>query len=231
MGAFVNDTIWVGSSQSATQHILNVANEFFNINDILINNDKTVAILINCKIADSSLLISGSPIFIAKRGESHCYLGIYLSTKDLSKPSLVKAHSDVQFFANLVLKKTVSDKHACEKWNTLIHKGLKSKSGLPCNFSSDAIHYPFLYGLKTFEQIQAKNKFSAGIHFILCSTCAISANLLCSNVGHFSVYMNGSLSGLGSIDMKAGAAVFFKDIGMGLGVGVFGLMFSTLTEL
>ncbi|KAG9296887.1 hypothetical protein G9A89_006842 [Geosiphon pyriformis] len=43
--------------------------------------------------------------------------------------------------------------------------------------------------------------------------------------------MNGSLSNLGSVNMKAGAAVFFEDIGMSLGVEVSGLMSSTLTEL
>ncbi|KAG9305502.1 hypothetical protein G9A89_006472 [Geosiphon pyriformis] len=169
VGAFVDDTIW---------HILNIASEFFNINNISINNDKTVAILINCKIADPSLLISRSLIFIAKREKLYCYLEIYLLTEGLSKSSLAKAHSDVQFFANLVLKKAVSDKQflylvsavffpiigyrtqfsyvpvsACKKWDTLISKGLKSKSGLPHDFPSNAIYHSSLYGLKTFEQI------------------------------------------------------------------------------
>ncbi|KAG9298996.1 hypothetical protein G9A89_020309 [Geosiphon pyriformis] len=357
-GAFVDYTIWVGSSRSTTQYILNIASKFFDINNISINNNKTVAILINCKIADPSLLISKSPIFIVKKEESHHYLRIYLSTKGLSKLSLAKAHSDVWFFANLVLKKAVSDKqfsylvlavlffivgyrtqfsyvpvNACKKWNTLIHKGLKSKSGLPCDFPSDAIYHPSLYDLKTFEQIQAENKsasvlcwclfyllqypvrvkvnslnnFLAGMVHIFsecdlflggsltdafccqgetfmscvlgestyfkCNSCwtkmglfligiplsngsewtcvlsvqflsnvsslsvyslpldggsssnilyscefsAISANLLCSDVGCLSVYMDGFLSGLRSVDMKAGTAVFFRDISMSLG--------------
>ncbi|KAG9304903.1 hypothetical protein G9A89_010765 [Geosiphon pyriformis] len=59
----------------------------------------------------------------------------------------------------------------------------------------------------------------------------IGTGLFNSNVGHLSVYTDGSLSDLGTVDMKAGAAVFFEDISMGLGVGVSGLMFSTLTEL
>ncbi|KAG9306341.1 hypothetical protein G9A89_018224 [Geosiphon pyriformis] len=327
----------------------------------------TVAIPINCKIADPSLLISGSPISIAKKEELHYYLGIYF---------LAKAHSDVWFFANLVLKKAVSDKQflylvlavlfliigyrtqfsyvsvsACKKWDALIHKDLKSKSGVLCDFPSDTIHHFSLYDLKTFEQIQAENKLASVISFtnsigilghlfshwshdfqvlcwhplhslqysvhvkinslnnflagmvhiffksdlflggfltnafhywsgtsiimglpswtscltevglfligkpssdgsgwihmvqflpddggfsnILCSCgfSAISANLLCSNVDCLSVYMYGSLSGLESVDIKAGAAVFFEDISMNLGVGVSGLMFSTLTEL
>ncbi|KAG9299003.1 hypothetical protein G9A89_020316 [Geosiphon pyriformis] len=147
-GAFVDDTIWVGDSQTAMQHILNVANEFFRINDISINNDKTVAIPINSRIVNPSLTISSSPISIAK--------------KSLSTPSLAKAHSDVRFFVNLVLRKVVSDKQfaylasavllpiisyrtqfsfifvsVCNKWDSMVCRCLKSKFGLPLNFPND----------------------------------------------------------------------------------------------
>ncbi|KAG9302330.1 hypothetical protein G9A89_008822 [Geosiphon pyriformis] len=189
-GVFVNDTIWIGSSQTATQHILNIVSEFFRVNDISINNDKTVAILINCRVSSPHLLISGLPILIAKRGEPHWYLGIFLSTEDLSKPSLAKACLDVQFFTNLVLRKAISDKQflylvsavlhpiiayrtqfsfvpisVCVKWDTMICKGLKSKSGLSLDFPNDAIHHPSLYRLKSFEQIQAESKSAAVICF------------------------------------------------------------------
>ncbi|KAG9291523.1 hypothetical protein G9A89_021942 [Geosiphon pyriformis] len=70
-GAFVDNTIWVSGSQTAIQHILNVASEFFRINDISINNDKTVAIPINCRVVNPFLTISGAPISIAKKGELH----------------------------------------------------------------------------------------------------------------------------------------------------------------
>ncbi|KAG9286417.1 hypothetical protein G9A89_014583 [Geosiphon pyriformis] len=181
--AFVDNMIWVGSSQAATQHILNVVSEFFRFNNISINNDKTVAIPINCRVTNSYLTISGLPISITKKEECHHYLGIFLSTEGLSRPSLVKVHMNVQFFANFVLKKVVSDKqfaylvsavlflivyyrtqfsyvslNVCNKWNAMICKGLKSKAGLPFNFPNDALHHSSLYGLRTFEQIQTKSK-------------------------------------------------------------------------
>ncbi|KAG9299738.1 hypothetical protein G9A89_013098 [Geosiphon pyriformis] len=189
-GAFVDDTIWVGSSQAATQHILNVASEFFRFNDISINNDKTVAIPINCQVMDPCLTISGLPISIAKKRESHRYLDIFLFSKSLSKPSLAKAQTDMRFFVNLVLRKAVLDKQCayllsavlfpiisyrtqfsfvfvgvCNKWDALVCKILKSKSGLPCDFLSDALHYPSLYNLKTFEQIQAESKLASVVAF------------------------------------------------------------------
>ncbi|KAG9288511.1 hypothetical protein G9A89_015717 [Geosiphon pyriformis] len=390
-GAFVDDTVWVGSSQAVTQHILDVASEFFRFNDISVNNDKTVAIPINCRIMDSHLIISGAPISIAKKGESHRYLGVFLSSESFSKLSLAKAQANVRFFVNLVLRKAISDKQCtylvsavlfpiisyrtqfsfvsigvCSKWDALVCKILKSKSGLPRDFPSNALHYPSLYNLKTFEQIQTKNKlasviafanstgvlsylfshrshdlqvlswcfrhpllflarvgispsnnFLAGVYsyvFGSCESCFFKCISLLRHYGiafveqlrdrngnvfswgtfkHWkrldprspvpfwfdlsirflggvvplfssfflvnghavfniclsynfgvvhdtlptvdapclSVYMDGSLSGLGTVDVRAGAAIFFEDINLGLGVGVSGLVFSTLMEL
>ncbi|KAG9304835.1 hypothetical protein G9A89_016865 [Geosiphon pyriformis] len=53
------------------------------------------------------------------------------------------------------------------------------------------------------------------------------------NVGAacLSVYTDESLSNLGTVDMLAGAAVFFENIDLGLDVRVSGLVSSTLTEL
>ncbi|KAG9293667.1 hypothetical protein G9A89_019004 [Geosiphon pyriformis] len=388
--AFVDDTIWVGSSQAATQHILDIASEFFRINNISINNDKTVIISINCWVETSYLTVSSLPISIAKKSEPHRYLGIFLFYNGLLVPSLAKAYSDIRFFVNLVLKKAILDKQFSYlvsvvlfpiisyrtqfSFDTLICKGLKSKSGLLLDFPNDAFHHPSLYGLKTFEQIQAESKlasiiafansvlswcpyhsllfpvcvsisslnnFLAGvvhifsrcdlslsrslacafchrdgtfmsfvlgkINFLKCisslkqygiafvkqlhdrngvvfswqtfkcwkrldfcgpipfwfdlSACflggfasfpvcsslvenstlsdvhqfhnfgVICNNLLATDAVHLSVYMDGSLNGLNTVAMKAGAAVFFKDINFGLGVEVSGLVFSTLSEL
>ncbi|KAG9297198.1 hypothetical protein G9A89_019479 [Geosiphon pyriformis] len=295
---------------------------------------QTVAILINCKVADSSLLISESPISIVKKGELYYYLEIYLSTEGLSKLSLAKAYSDVWFFANLVFKKAVSNKQFLYLVLAVLFPIVNYRtqfSYVPVSAcKNDVIHHLSLYSLKTFEQIQAENKSASVISFtnsvgilgclffhqshnlqilywhLLYSlqylvyvkvnslnnflvgmvhifsgsdlslggsltdafchqsgtsmSCVlgestyfkcflpglsflfdflvvnplflvISANLLCSDVGYLSVYMDGSLSGLESVDMKARTAVFFEDIGMNLGVGVSGLMSSTLTEL
>ncbi|KAG9300424.1 hypothetical protein G9A89_010049 [Geosiphon pyriformis] len=176
-GVFVDDTIWVKSSQTSMQYILNIASEFFVINDILINNDKM-------------LLINGMPILIARKGESHQYLGIFLLTEDLSKPSLAQAHKNVKFFSNIVLKKAITDKQfcylvlvvlqpivsyhvqfsfvtldVCYKWNIMIRKSLKAKAGLPCDFSSEILYHSSLYRLKSFKQVQSKEKLASLILF------------------------------------------------------------------
>ncbi|KAG9299624.1 hypothetical protein G9A89_020795 [Geosiphon pyriformis] len=64
-GAFVDDTIWVENGQASTQHIFNVASEFFLINNININNEKMVAILINKRVGVPVLSINGQAIAVA----------------------------------------------------------------------------------------------------------------------------------------------------------------------
>ncbi|KAG9297444.1 hypothetical protein G9A89_020845 [Geosiphon pyriformis] len=170
-GAIVDDMIWVGSCQTLTQYALNIASKFFEVNGISINNDKT-------------------PISIAKKGEVHHYLEIFLFIKGLFKPSVAKAHSDVCFFVNVVLKKTITDKqfsylvlvvlqpivsyqiqfsfvssNVCHKWDVIIRKGLKLKACLSCDFPNVALHYSLLYGLKTFEQVQFESKLATVVFF------------------------------------------------------------------
>ncbi|KAG9302501.1 hypothetical protein G9A89_007205 [Geosiphon pyriformis] len=51
------------------------------------------------------------------------------------------------------------------------------------------------------------------------------------DVSVLSVCIDRSLKNLGTINCSADAAAFFENIGLGLGVGVMDLMFSTLAEL
>ncbi|KAG9291291.1 hypothetical protein G9A89_021793 [Geosiphon pyriformis] len=178
-GAFVNDTIWIGNCQAFTQYALNITSKFFEVNDISINSEKTVAILINQGVKVASLSICGQSISIAKKGEAHCYLGIFLFTKGLSKPSVAKAHTDTitdkqfLYLVLAVLQPIVSYRiqfsfvsfSVCHKWDVLVRKSLRSKACLPCNFSDAALHHLSLYNLKPFKQVQSEEKVAALIMF------------------------------------------------------------------
>ncbi|KAG9298736.1 hypothetical protein G9A89_012804 [Geosiphon pyriformis] len=59
----------------------------------------------------------------------------------------------------------------------------------------------------------------------------ICDHLLGIDVNQFAVYTDNSLCNLGTFDIKADAAVFFEDIGLGLGIEVSGLVSSTMAEL
>ncbi|KAG9301079.1 hypothetical protein G9A89_012462 [Geosiphon pyriformis] len=332
IGIFVNNTIWVGSSQTATQHILNVASKFFRVNDISINNDKTVTIPINCRVVASFLSVSSAPISIAKKGVSHQYLGIFFSSNGLSKPSLAKAHLDVWFFANLVLRKTVSDKqfsylvlavlhsiigyktqfsfvsaNVCQKWDVQA-KG--KVAAMVCFTNSGGIlGQLFKHSFPVCISVNPLNNFLASVIQVFFGSSLSLGNFMCNvfhfqyrtllsgvlsesmyfrclpslccyeiaffaaavwylydfgsfdvcslppddnaaknileshkfktvcdwlsgvGVSGFSVYMDGSLCGLGSVNIKAGATAFFKDFNLGIGVKVTGIVFSILAEL
>ncbi|KAG9299222.1 hypothetical protein G9A89_013870 [Geosiphon pyriformis] len=356
-GAFVDDTIWIGNGQASTQRILDIVDKFFEVNNIAINSEKTVAIPINKRVSAVSLHINGLSISIAKQGEAHRYLGIFLSTDGLSKPSLAKAQLDVRFFSNMVLRKTLTDKQFVylvssvlqpivsyrTKFSFVSKSGLKFKANLPQNFPSEALYHPSLYGMKTFEQIQAEgkaplnllqysvklrvspsNNFLAGVvRIFLDNDICLANNLLCAFRGAgcffvstilgssfyfgvvpslkhfgvafsnrllgkdgsvlswrtfhywkrlssrssvllwyskvfaymndhrfissglstvseclheswsdaFTVYTDGSLSHLGTAEIVGGAAAYFPNAGVGIGVEVSGLLSSIMVEL
>ncbi|KAG9305922.1 hypothetical protein G9A89_016575 [Geosiphon pyriformis] len=69
------------------------------------------------------------------------------------------------------------------------------------------------------------NIFKSGEFVSVCD------RLLATSASSLSVYTDRSLSNLGMVGCRAGAAIFFKDIGLGLGVSVSDLMSSTLVEL
>ncbi|KAG9303442.1 hypothetical protein G9A89_013768 [Geosiphon pyriformis] len=165
-GIFVDNIIWVENRQASTQHIFDVISKFFLINDININNEKMVAISINKRVGISVLSINGQTITVANPGVSYQYLGIFLSTNGLFKPSLAKANADVRFFSNMPIVSywmqfSFVSKAVCLKWDVLIRKSLKSKANLLRDFSNKMLHHPFLYGLKSFEQLQAEYKIAS----------------------------------------------------------------------
>ncbi|KAG9305299.1 hypothetical protein G9A89_007794, partial [Geosiphon pyriformis] len=277
-GAFVDDTIWVGNNHN-----------FFRINDISINNEKT--------------------------GEPHYYLGIFLSSEGLSRPSLVRAYLDVRFFTNLVLRKTISDKQFAYLVLAVLVPILFSHRSYDLQILSWCLRHPLLFPTRI--RVNFLNNFLADVvcifsdldlslgslvasafclqsrtllslvldcngavfswsafkqwkkldlhgpvlfwydtavcfliditfpfigllfldgsmpHNILqfCEFGVVSFGLLNANSNHLSVYTDGSLCWLETRDMKAGAAVFFKDINLGLDVSVSGLVSSTLAKL
>ncbi|KAG9300041.1 hypothetical protein G9A89_018318 [Geosiphon pyriformis] len=69
----------IDDNQKAIQHIFDVVGKFFQINDISINNNKTVVIPINSRANDSSLFISRSLISIAKKVQSESKMASLIS--------------------------------------------------------------------------------------------------------------------------------------------------------
>ncbi|KAG9303821.1 hypothetical protein G9A89_018718 [Geosiphon pyriformis] len=131
------------STFSATQHIFNIASEFFQINNISINNNKTY------------LGIFFSIEGLLKPSLVKTHLDVCFFTNMV----LRKAVLDKQF---LYLVSAVFHPIV----NALICKGLKLKSGLSLNFPGNTIHHPLFYGLKFFSQIQSESKIALLVSFV-----------------------------------------------------------------
>ncbi|KAG9295873.1 hypothetical protein G9A89_006612 [Geosiphon pyriformis] len=80
------------------------------------------------------------------------------------------------------------------------------------------------YGVAFMEQLRDWNGVSEGFG-------VVSNSLLNVDASNLSVYMDESLSGLETLGIKAGTAVFFEDVDLSLGVGVSGLVSLIMTEL
>ncbi|KAG9307389.1 hypothetical protein G9A89_017218 [Geosiphon pyriformis] len=191
-GAFVDNTIWVGSSQTATQHILNVASDFFCLNNISINNDKTVAIPINCWVTAPYLTISVSPL-----------------NNFLADVVCIFSGCDLSLGGSLA--------------------GAFRLQNVPFWFDL-SVHFlggiAFSSGRSPHKNVFGSSDICQSLGFgVICN------DLLNVGAACLSVYTDGSLSNLGTVDMLAGAVVFFENIDSGLGVGVSGLVSSTLTKL
>ncbi|KAG9300332.1 hypothetical protein G9A89_011405 [Geosiphon pyriformis] len=245
-GAFVDNTIWIDSSQNATQHILNIVSEFFQINDISINNDKIVAILINNRIDKSFLYISKMPISISKKEESYRYLYIFLSTKSLSKLSLAKVHLDIHFFTNLVLKKTVSDKQFLYLVSTVLHLIVNYRTQFSFvfvdvynkSYDLQILYWCSIYSLSfpVHIQVSSLNNFLADmVHIFFEYKLSLSGSLanffLFPGGVPMSAVLDESLKNLDTVTKRAGAAAFFKDVNLGLGINVLDLMLSILAKI
>ncbi|KAG9301042.1 hypothetical protein G9A89_015778 [Geosiphon pyriformis] len=234
-GVFVDNTIWIGNCQTSMQYVLDIASEFFLINDISINSKKTVAIPINQSVKVASLDINGQSISIAKRGKTHRYLEIFLSTEGLSKSSLAKTHSDVRFFTNVVLKKAITDKQFSYLVSAVLqpivnyHTQFSFVSlNVCCNFALSLI----VLGWAPLDLLQFSVKLHVSpVNNFLAGMVKIFLGNELSLSGSFEIFMNGSLKNFGSSSIAGGAATYFLAIDCSIGVKVHGLMFSTLAKL
>ncbi|KAG9306308.1 hypothetical protein G9A89_018191 [Geosiphon pyriformis] len=127
-GAFVDDTIW---------YALDIANEFFSINDISINSVKV-----------ASLNINGQPISIAKKAkhtdiweffcQQRACLGLFSYLVLAVLQPIVNYRTQFSFvFLNVYCK-----------WDVLVRKDFKLKAGLFHDFSDAALHH-LLFKLAT----------------------------------------------------------------------------------
>ena len=111
--AFVDDTIWFSHSRKTMQKILDIASEFYHINDIDINNQKTISIILNDKKATNhSLTIQNQPIQNLLPGESTWYFGIYIDTQGIKSPTITILSNKINNIIQMTKSKAIINKQA-----------------------------------------------------------------------------------------------------------------------
>ncbi|KAG9299206.1 hypothetical protein G9A89_013854 [Geosiphon pyriformis] len=300
-GAFIDDTIWVGSSQSTIQHILNVADL---LKPSLAKANSDICFFTNLvlrkAILDMQFLylvlavlhlivnyrtqFSFIPVGVCNNDTIH-----YLFFYGLKSFLQVQSKSKIVFLISFVNSGGVLGRlffHRSYNLQVLCWCSVYSLSFSVCihvstsnNFLAGIVHILFncnlslggsltssfwccggipmsAYGIAYMNQL--RNSYGAWFKIFatfLNSMAFSSACLLVSsgigflnifNSGNFasvcnhlswigsdslSVYTDGSLKDLDTVGCKAGAATFFKDINLSLGIGVLGIMSSTMAEL
>src|SRR6266487_4073715 len=91
--AYADDTTWIAKSKKELQEIINISNEFYEINNIEINSKKSELIAINinkkCKGEDQLAIIVGksqNKVYAKKETDLARHLGVWISSR--GKPSL-----------------------------------------------------------------------------------------------------------------------------------------------
>ena len=174
--AYVDDTVWVAHSKLQAQHMLDLAMDFFYINDIAINVKKTVLMVINLS---SSPFVDplqfgkpALPLIPIHKSEGTRYLGCHVSADGTLVAQKYLIDELVAGFVNQLMPKQVTDFQAiylinhilvptilarcilmvpsyqeCLKWTRQYLNLVKQKSRLPRDTPNVMLFHPRLYKL------------------------------------------------------------------------------------
>lgn len=114
--AYVDDTVWVACSKFCAHHMLSLAMEFFQLNNIAINVKKTVLMVLN-PTADPAVdpLQFGSPplpLLPIHRAEGTRYLGCHISADGCLVTQRHLIDETVSEFVSHLLPKQITDYQA-----------------------------------------------------------------------------------------------------------------------
>src|SRR3954469_17446475 len=102
------------------QEILDLVSEFYKINDIEINTEKSAVIVINPRSQPKPVIIQDKPVTPLLKEEFTRYLGVFISLKGINKPTISKIEEEISYITNKIKLKAITDKQA----HYLIHNVL-----------------------------------------------------------------------------------------------------------
>ncbi|CAG8853881.1 3991_t:CDS:1, partial [Gigaspora margarita] len=105
--AFADDMTWLASNKSQLEQILQIAEDFYKMNDIQINNKKSKLMIINPSVSKESrkIKIGGDWLYEEKNSKVIRFLGIWVDNRLNEKQIKEKAKSLVRVTAGILSSK------------------------------------------------------------------------------------------------------------------------------
>ena len=153
--AFMDDTIWVSESRRSLQQIVNTSNEFFLMNDVKINGDKSELLVINSALEKHDQHIwMGTPqvkIIANNKSEPIRFLGVWLRERKGPSHITNMLHNIIKDFICRFKGKKLTVAHFEYINNIVLIPTLNYCSQIVClsNELCDKIHSKYLQLVKT----------------------------------------------------------------------------------
>jgi hypothetical protein len=187
--AYVDNTVWIARSKGHASRMLDLAMEFFHLNDIAVNAKKTVLMVVN-PTADPwqnplTFGLPALPLLPIPKSEGTRYLGCHISPDGRMKTQRQLINELVTGFVNQLLPKQITDFQAvylinhvlipsilarciimvpshqeCLQWTRQYLKVVKQKSHLPRDTPNVMLFHPCLYKLTDLYDVMSTTHIS-----------------------------------------------------------------------
>ena len=154
--AYMDDTTWITTNQKDLEHIISIADEFYDLNNIKINKSKSILLTNSTKFQDTVDLKFGNNIVNIKPkkiSESVRFLGVWINLANKKSFVYNQILELINNYSNLIRYKPMTDKQLCYVYNAVILPIIEYRSQLTL-FSKEECHKLF-----THFRILFKNKF------------------------------------------------------------------------
>jgi len=159
--AFMDDTTWISFTKRNLEHILNIANSFYDLNNISVNNDKAViitnqtnSITIDLELGHSTQLslfnnnTQLSQIYRIKTilpSQSTRVLGVWFNSQCNKSFVINQVRSEIRTDTRIMKHKILTDKQLLYIYNTVIIPKLEYRTQLSCLTKNDCFNLQFPY--------------------------------------------------------------------------------------
>src|SRR4051794_13572058 len=122
VAAYVDDTNWFAPTREKMEKILEIANEFYNMNDITINKTKSYLIAIKAgeEDRDKEVLMGADILTPVEKDFPVRSLGVYVTESGSKKFQKDRMKKLADYMANILRFKPITDKQAIYIFNAVV---------------------------------------------------------------------------------------------------------------